>query len=246
MDHSGSPFNVLIVIQYFTTALRPTVAVPLMSSLLCSLSLWDCGPRWQAIYTVLTIIPYFTMALWPAVAVPLMSSLLCRLSLWDCRLGWQSIYTVLTIIPYFTTGLWTAVTVPLMSFMQSFTMEMRIAVAVHLYSPHYYTVFHYDNGTVDCGGSPFNVFIIMQSFTVGQRTIVAVHLYSPQCYAVFHYSIGDRGGSPFNVLIIMQSFTNGTADRSDSLHYSFCYFTTGLPSSFDTHIGKWVSTKGKP
>ena len=91
-----------------------------MSSLLCSLSLWDCGPQWQSIYTVLIIVQYFTMALWTAVAVPLMSSLLYgilshSISLRDCGPRWQSIYTVLIIIKYFTVALRTTVAVSLMS-----------------------------------------------------------------------------------------------------------------------------------
>ena len=91
-------------IQYFTTALRTAVAVPLMYSLLFSISLWDCGPQWQSIYTdlicytvfhygtvdcsaslfnVFIIVHSFTMGLRTTVAVFI---ILFTISLWDRRL----------------------------------------------------------------------------------------------------------------------------------------------------------------
>ena len=89
-DCGGSPFHVLIIIQPFTTGLQTAVAVHLMSSLLSTLSLWDCGLQWLCPFHVLIIIQPFTTGLQTVVAVHLMSSLLSNLSLWDCRLQWQS------------------------------------------------------------------------------------------------------------------------------------------------------------
>ena len=235
--------------QDFTTGLQTAVAVPLMPSLLCNLSLCDCGPRWQSLqcphsyavfhygtadrggspFNALIIKQYFTTGLRTAVAVPLMPSLLCSLSLCDCGPRWQS-----------------------------------------LQCPHSYAVFHY--GTADCGGSPFNALIIKQYFTTGLRTAVAVPLMpsllcslslcdcgprrqSLQCppyYTVFHYGTPDRGGSPilssllnnlslrdcgsrWQSLLCPHYYTvihYGTVDRLGSLHYSFRHLTTGPRAGF--------------
>ena len=73
-------------------------------------------------------------------------------------------------------------------------------MAVHIYSPHYYTIFHY--GTADHGASPYHALIIMQSFIMGLQTFNVSIIKHP-----FHYGTADCGGSPFNVLIIIKSFS---------------------------------------
>ena len=72
--------------------------------------------------------------------------------------------------------------------MQSFTAGLGTAVAVHLYSPHYYTVFHH--ATADCGRSPINVFIITQHFTAAMRTAAAVSLMSSLLYSLLPWDCG--------------------------------------------------------
>jgi len=67
-----------------------------------------------------------------------------------------------------------------------------------LHCPHYYTVFHY--GTVDRGGSPFNVFIITPSFTM------ALRCQSSLFFSLFHY--GTAGCFPQVTVLCEQVFCN--------------------------------------
>lgn len=89
--------------------------------------------------------------------------------------------------------------------MQSFTVGLATAVAVHLYSPHYYTVFHH--GTVDCVDSLFNVFLLYSLSLWDLRMALAVTTVLSIIQYFIMLSTADCGRSPFNVFIITQHFT---------------------------------------